>query len=134
MSVAQYAGAMASASRNRGSARVSQFDIDKTIHEGELLYGEICHVCETHLGDPIGEPRLCEECAKTYVPPKKLEIRYKWLGILGAIFGVFAIIFMPVFIPQSPNGNLALIESCIVAFGVICLGIFMAKNSNTTSN
>lgn len=128
MSVAHYAGAMASASRNRGSARVSQFDIDKTIHEGELLYGEICHVCETHLGDPIGEPRLCEDCAKTYVPKEPEGIRLKWLGILGAIWSICTILILPILTPQNPSGTHLAIVLGSVFFGAICLAIFMVKN------
>lgn len=61
---------------------------------------------------------------------KPVNIKFKWLLILGAIFGVFADLFLPILIQKNSNGNLALIESCIVAFGIICLCIFMAKNSN----
>lgn len=123
MSVAHYAGAMASASRNRGTARVSQYDIDKTIHEGELLYGEICHICETHLGDPIGEPRLCAECAKTYVPPKPEGLKFVWLGILGAICGIITMFVLPFF------GLTLWMHFGAIVLSSLMLAIFMGANN-----
>lgn len=122
MSIPIYAAAIASASRRRPVPRVSQYDIDKTIHEGELLYGEICHVCETHLGDPIGEPRLCAECAKTYVPPED-GLKLVWLGILGAICGVITMFILPFF------GLTFWMHFGAIVLSSLMLAIFMSVNN-----
>jgi hypothetical protein len=43
---------------------ISKFEIEQTIYEFELEYGEICYKCEEYIGDPTGEPRLCENCIR----------------------------------------------------------------------
>ena len=33
-------------------------------HDCDMQYGEICYRCEEAIGDPVGEPRLCDACTR----------------------------------------------------------------------
>lgn len=65
--------AVASAhSRRKTTSGLSKWEMEQTIREGNLQYGEVCYKCEKYIGDATGFPRVCSEC-----PPDKEEVKKK---------------------------------------------------------
>ncbi len=72
------ASVASSSKRNKSYSKINK-KVDWS--ECEIAYGEVCYKCNSNIGEPTGEPRLCVNCEPSKEKQEKdfLELKIKKL-------------------------------------------------------